>query len=543
MSTGGSDFGPDWMKMILRHAGFLVRRYWQAVFSAFLLFAMNAPAMCATRLTPQEACGKKIYFQGTDCAGKEIKGQMGDLQVSAKLQSCASCHGADGKGRPENGQDPGEITWQYLTVPYGHTHADGRKHGVFTATSFERAVSAGLDPAGGKLSALMPRFRLSPASSAALVAYLKKISTESDPGIEPARITVGGMAPLQGENADVGTAVRAVLTAYFDDVNERGGIYGRKILLRFADSGADNAMALKTAKRIAAAPSFAMVAPFVPGAEQGLAALAHADHLPLVGLLALSVPDDPANREVFYLLPGFQQLEQELIRFAAVQGNMAAAKTAIVAADGKLQSEISGAMQAAWNELGTGQPHAVSFSAADAAQHVRDLKSKEANAVFFIGNGEQLSQWMQAADHAEWSPQVFVLGPLMDESIFTAPARFQGRIFAAYPQLQPELGAVDSFDDFLQRHKLAHDHRLVQISVYCSAKILEDALTRAGRNVTREKLILALEQLRDFKTGLLPGITFGANRRIGSTRAEIVCADLEAKSFQTECGRSQNPKE
>jgi ABC-type branched-subunit amino acid transport system substrate-binding protein len=527
--------------MILQQAGFLVRRHWQAVLCACLLAAVSTPAICAVPLTQQEACGRKIYFQGTDCAGKEIKGTMGDLQVSARLQPCASCHGADGKGRPENGQDPGEITWQYLTVPYGHTHSDGRKHGAFTATTFTRAVTAGLDPAGSKLSTLMPRFQLSPASNSALMAYLKKISTDSDPGIEPARITVGGMAPLQGANADVGTAVKGVLTAYFDDVNERGGIYGRKILLRFADSGADSAMALKAAYRIAAAPTFAMVAPFVPGAEQGLAALTHANHLPLVGLLALSVPDDPANREVFYLLPGFQQLEQELIRFAAVQGNMAA-KSAFIVADSKLQSEMSGAIKSAWNELGADQPRIAELSAANAPQLVHDLQSQQANAVFFIGGGEQLSQWMQAADHAEWTPQVFVLGPLMDESIFTAPARFQGRIFAAYPQLQPELGAVDAFDDFLQRHKLTHDHRLVQISVYCAAKILEDALTRAGRNLTREKLILALEQLRDFKTGLLPGITFGANRRIGSTRAEIVCADLETKSFQTECGKSGKPQ-
>ncbi|HEX4603571.1 MAG TPA: ABC transporter substrate-binding protein, partial [Candidatus Angelobacter sp.] len=501
-----------WDAFAMRYAGFFARRSWLVVLFACSLFVFAAPAICAAPLAPQEACGRKIYFQGVDCAGKEIKGVMGDLQVSAKLQPCASCHGADGKGRPENGQDPGDITWQHLIVPYGHTHDDGRKHGAFTAALFERAVTAGRDPAGNNLSALMPRFRLSPASAAALLAYLKKISTDSDPGVAPAGITVGGMAPLQGENADVGAAVQGVLTAYFDDVNENGGIYGRKILLRFADSGADNAMALRTAKRLESAPVFAMVASFVPGAEQSLAALVHTDHVPLVGLLALSVPDEPANREVFYLLPGFQQLEQELIRFAAAE-NQTAKKPAVVVADSKLQAELSGAMQAAWTELGVEQPRAVTFSPANAAQIVRDLQSQGTSEVFFIGGGEQLTRWMQAADRAEWSPRVFVLGPLMDGSIFSAPARFQGKIFAAFPQLQPELGQVDSFDDFLQRHKLTQDHRLVQISVYCAAKILEDALTRAGRNVTREKLILSLEQLRDFKTGLLPGITFGANRR------------------------------
>ena len=135
-----------------------------------------------------------------------------------------------------------------------------------------------------------------------------------------------------------------------------------------------------------------------------------------------------------------------------------------------------------------------------------------------------------------------MLGPLLDGTIFTAPTRFQGKIFAAYPQLQPELGGVDEFEDFLERHKLPGDHRLIQISAYSAAKVLEDALTRAGKNLTREKLILSLEQMRDFRTGMLPGITFGPRRRIGSTKAEIVCVDLASHSFEPECGKpkSQN---
>jgi ABC-type branched-subunit amino acid transport system substrate-binding protein len=336
--------------------------------------------------------------------------------------------------------------------------------------------------------------------------------------------------------------VKAVLTAYFDDLNLRGGIYGRRVMLRFAESVDDSTATLKNARLLAATPVFALVAPFVPGAEQKLAALAQANKTPLVGLLALSVPSEPANREVFYLLPGFQQLEQELVRFAAVQEKPAMEKTAVVVADSKLQTDVSAAMQATWKELSVEKPREFVLTAKNREDTVRDLHSQGIETVFFVGGGEQLSPWIQAADRAEWAPRVFLLGPLLDEGILTAPARFQGRIFAAYPQLQPEVGAVDEFDYFLQSHSLVSDHRLVQISAYCAAKILEAALRRAGKNVTREKLILSLEQMRDFKTGLLPGITFGTNRRVGSIKAEIVCVDLESHSFQTECGKPQKPE-
>src|SRR4051794_495919 len=122
----------------------------------------------------------------------------------------------------------------------------------------------------------------------------KKTSTPQ-PGVTANSITIGSLAPLTGENADTGSAVKALLTAYFDDLNQRGGIYGRRIVLRFAESGEDSAATLKNAKRLAAPPVFAMVAPFAPDGEQKLAAVAQASKMPLVGLLALSVPNDPAN--------------------------------------------------------------------------------------------------------------------------------------------------------------------------------------------------------------------------------------------------------
>jgi ABC-type branched-subunit amino acid transport system substrate-binding protein len=362
------------------------------------------------------------------------------------------------------------------------------------------------------------------------------------PGITANSITIGSLAPLTGENAETGSAVKAVLSAYFDDLNQRGGIYGRRIVLRFDESGDDSAATLKSAKRLAAAPVFAMVAPFVPDAEQKVAAVAHASKIPLVGLLALSVPNEAENREVFYLLPGFQQLEQELVRFSATREKSAMEKTAVVVADSKLQTDVATAMQATWKELSIDKPQEFVFSAAKAEDIVRNLHNQGIERVFFIGDAEQLAPWIQAADKAEWAPRVFVLGPLLDQSILGAPARFQGRIFAAYPQLQPEMGAVDEFDYFLSSHNLASDHRLVQISTYCAAKILAEALARAGKDVTREKLIQTLEQMRDFRTGLLPGITFGANRRVGSFKAEIVCVDLASHSFQPECSKTAKPE-
>jgi ABC-type branched-subunit amino acid transport system substrate-binding protein len=69
------------------------------------------------------------------------------------------------------------------------------------------------------------------------------------------------------------------------------------------------------------------------------------------------------------------------------------------------------------------------------------------------------------------------------------------------------------------------------MSAYTAVKILVEALRRAGRNLSREELIRALEGFYEYSTGLTPAITYGPNRRIGAMGAHVVTVDLEKKQF------------
>jgi hypothetical protein len=48
--------------------------------------------------------------------------------------------------------------------------------------------------------------------------------------------------------------------------------------------------------------------------------------------------------------------------------------------------------------------------------------------------------------------------------------------------------------------------------------------------------------MHEFRTGLLPPITFGPDRRIGSHKAEFVCIDLITHSFEPTCSAPQEQK-
>jgi len=61
-------------------------------------------------------------------------------------------------------------------------------------------------------------------------------------------------------------------------------------------------------------------------------------------------------------------------------------------------------------------------------------------------------------------------------------------------------------------------------------------LKRAGRDLSREKLIKALESLYEYDTGVTPSITFGPNRRVGAMGAYVVSIDPAKRELVSASG-------
>jgi ABC-type branched-subunit amino acid transport system substrate-binding protein len=155
-----------------------------------------------------------------------------------------------------------------------------------------------------------------------------------------------------------------------------------------------------------------------------------------------------------------------------------------------------------------------------------------------LGNSEEVIAFMKEAAGAEWFPSIFLLSTISAKEIFEVSPRFDRKIFFSFPtspaDQTPE--GIKEFRAFAAKYKLPPNHLAVQISAYSAAKILVEALKRAGKDLSREKLISALEGLYQYPTGLTPAITYGPNRRIGAMGAYVVTIDLEKKEFQPASG-------
>ncbi len=157
----------------------------------------------------------------------------------------------------------------------------------------------------------------------------------------------------------------------------------------------------------------------------------------------------------------------------------------------------------------------------------------KADPVLFLGSGAEAAASLRAFDRLGWHPRFLATAAAADDSLFGAPQTFDGSLFLALPAppggLDPEAAA--SYSALAAAAKLPAENLSAQLSALAAAEVLIEALKRAGRDVSRERLVDELQGLRSFRSGYAPPVTYGPNRRLGARGAYVVRLDLKEKRF------------
>jgi len=505
---------------------------------AAALFLSTVQSSQETRpLTPAERRGRAIFLRGEIPGKKPLMAMVGDLEVPAATINCAGCHGRRGEGKTEGGVAAGNLTWSNLTKSYGHTHPSGRKHGAFNESSFTTAVVRGVDPAGNELNVAMPRYRLSIEDMNDLIAYIKRLEFDRDPGLTSESIDVGVPLPATAGLAELGGAIRQAISAYFDDLNARGGIYNRKIKAHFTEAGADMSTSLRNLN--SQNQIFAFIGGVSAGADKEIAALAREDEIPFIGpATLLTQVEHPPNRYVFYLLPGVTEQAAALVNFADQQLGAKKQRAAVLFPTTELPSAAAEAAMARAKEAGWTDVVKMPYSTFDANKLAQQLKTEGTATVFMFG-GADVDGFLRAANALEWAPNVLSLGALTSRALAAnVPAPFSKKVFLAFPTVPADVTAdgVAEYRALAEKYKLPAQHAAAQLAALAAAKTFVEGLKRAGADLSREQLITALEGLYEYDTGLTPKLIFGPNRHVGAAGAYVVTINSETKEFITASG-------
>ena len=456
----------------------------RAFAAAIILSTLSLTA--APKLSEKEARGKQIYLHG-ESNGKPITALMGGegVEVPATIVPCASCHGADARGKSEGGVTPSNLRWDVLTRAYA---ARGeRSHPPYTRATLKRAITMGVDPAGHKLQPAMPRYRMSLAQMDDLIAYLQALPHDSDPGLSDDTVRIGVITLLP--------TARIPIESYIARINRAGGIFGRKIELRFTTS--------LTQTFIDTEHPFAIAASSLIGHEEDDESLIDRNQLPSIAAIATRTPKSHYS---FHLLAGIREQAVALAQYAVKHG-----------------------------------AHHISVVAAGEPQW-REIEAEVMDALKSVNT---------PAEGPMSGPTIMVLGPksLQRETLFSSNrvlTLIPGAIAAPLDDLPPTLDhrvaiAVPLIPSDATPKGIAELHALgtdslspTTTATFVSVQLLIESLRRAGRDVGREKLIDTIEGLYDLESGLTPKITFGPNRHTGTNAAHILVWNAKEKTFVPE---------
>lgn len=503
-----------------------------------LVFATASLLMAAQQLTPLEQHGKHIYTKTTSPSGKEITAFIGIASTEApgSVMACVNCHGPDGQGRPEAGIDPGNITWKVLSRSYGVRHASGREHPPYTDETLARAIVKGIDPAGNKLNLAMPHYTMPEEDLAALIAYLRKLGTEMDPGLSESHIRIGTIVPSEGPSADLGSAIESTLQAYFAEMSEQGGVYSRRFELVVA-RGKGGLTRDRVSKFLKEQNVFALVSTFTPELDSEMTDLLEEETVPLVGPFTLfPTAEMSLNRFVFYVLSGLREQAKALVNFASGDGGAAGKRLTLLHPERTDLDEITAAVKEHGEQKGWDAVEVLRYPVGkfEAKSWVQRLKAEDVGHLLFFGVESETVSLLREAESAGWAPAFLLPGVLLGQAVNAIPPSLRERAFIAYPSL-PEDRKETSLREFkalIDKHKLPTRHLGAQLSAYVAAQILVEGLRRSGKELSRERFIAMLEKMYRFDTGLTPLISYDPNRRIGALGSYIVVIDSRNDSFK-----------
>lgn len=507
--------------------------------AVFMLALFTQHSAIAVDLSAEERKGRQLYVQGAVANEHEPTAWLGaeSMPVAASMVPCVGCHGEDGLGRSEGAVIPLEVTWRHLSKPYGHQHK-GRIHPAFSEKSLAIALQQGIDPAGNRLDSSMPRYAFNPQQISALIAYLKRIDNDPVPGVDDNHIQVSTLLPLKGDMAEIGGSMKAMLIAYFNAINEQGGIFNRKLQLQVLETSETPDATLANVKRlINDQQTFAIVGADISGLDQQIAEIMEQARIPLVGPVTLFPQNEATtNRYSFYLFSGIKLQVQALVDFAGQAVETVNPRVAVVYPEDERFLPIVAALERQGQSYRWPTPSKVGVQSGhfDAFATIEHFKQSGINMVFFLAAGGEFTNFMQAARATNWNPYLFLPGSVVQSDVVNTLAEQARQVFMAFPSLPADWSqeGLAEFNWLRQESEFANRHMTSQIAAYCSAKLLVQAIKLAGRQLTRQKLIVALESVQNFETGLSQRLNFGPNRHVGAPGAYVVTIDPVNKQFK-----------
>jgi eukaryotic-like serine/threonine-protein kinase len=351
-------------------------------------------------------------------------------------------------------------------------------------------------------------------------------------GVTPTEIILGMSAPFNGPSAELGRGMQVGLETYFEDVNQRGGIAGRKIRLVALDDGYEPNRARANMEELFGKHKvFAVIGNVgTPTAEKALPYALEKQMLFFGAFTgAKLLRKDPPDRFVFNYRASYEEETAAIVKYLVEIKKIRPEQIAVFAQqDGYGDSGYSGVVKTV-RKLG-GDPDKLlrvgyvrnTVDVAEAAMKI--IGAADLRAIVMVPTYRPAARFIQLVKDAGKNPvfaSVSFVGSnaLADELTQLGPKYSDGIIVTqVVPHPISQASAVLKYRELLGKYHPNEKPGFVSLEGYLDAMVFAHSLELAGGNLTTDSLIAALESIHNLDLGIGTPISFGPSDHEGSQK-------------------------
>src|SRR5262245_43510626 len=346
------------------------------------------------------------------------------------------------------------------------------------------------------------------AAVAAASAGARPVAT---PGVSSGEIKLGSSVPLSGEAAVAGNVARGA-EAYFKYVNDRGGIFGRKIKFTYLDDGYDPGRAVNNTIRLVQQEQvFAMFSSL--GTNNNLAVRKLLNDAKVPQLFVSSGATTFGRDYKKYpwtmgYIPPYSEEGQIYGRYVAK--TVKKPKIAVLYQDDDYGRDLYAGLRRGLGNKPSAIVAKVAYdpTSADVQPQVTQLRASKANVFMIFAFGKFSLQAFNAVSRLGWKPQIFVNDVSSASALMSiVPQKAaNGSISIVFgkdpasPAWRKDKG-IRLFQSILRQYGSDTDSRDLQNGYFtagmATAYTLVDVLKKAGKNLTRDGVMRAATHLTE----------------------------------------------
>lgn len=347
------------------------------------------------------------------------------------------------------------------------------------------------------------------------------------PGVSDDEILIGSSLALTGHASYLGKQTMVGAMCYLKYVNENGGVHGRTLRLIPYDDQYDPPLCVSNTQRLiikdkvfslfcyVGTPTTVKIIPLVE--EAGI---------PLVGMFTgANALREPFHRYIINVRASYYQETAEAVR--RFVEDLGLKKIAVFyqydayGFDGLKGTEL------ALKEYGLAPVARGSYTrgTSDIEEGLSRIMSSGAEAVVMIGTYKPCAEFITRAHERGFQPLFHNVSFVGAEELARLVGESGENVFVTQvvpPPESPEsmtlLWGAGEYIELLKRYYPDQRPNSVGLEGYINAKVLVEGLRRAGRDLSRERFIDALESIRDYSLGIANTLSFSPSDHQGFDR-------------------------